>query len=77
MSKLPKLSGHEIVKVLIKHFGFEPVRQRGSHIILRKFVNGKKVVTVVPMHKEVKIGTLIGALELDQIDREEFIKHLK
>ncbi|MGC9085425.1 MAG: type II toxin-antitoxin system HicA family toxin [Thermoproteota archaeon] len=36
MLKLPKLSGQEIVKILVKEFGFEISRQRGSHAVLRK-----------------------------------------
>jgi predicted RNA binding protein YcfA (HicA-like mRNA interferase family) len=37
MSKLPKLPGKEIVKILVEKFRFEVVRQRGSHVALRKF----------------------------------------
>ena len=77
MSKLPNLSGKRIIKVLVNDFGFEYARQKGDHVILRKFVNGEKIVTVVPLHKEVKIGTLLGALELARIKREEFIDKLK
>ncbi len=73
MSKLPKLSGAEIVKILTKEFGFSVVRQKGSHIMLRKFVNGRKVVTVVPNHKEVKTGTLLGILELGDISKDQFL----
>ncbi len=73
MSKLPKLSGSEIVKILTKEFGFYVVRQKGSHIVLRKFVNGRKVVTIVPNHKEVKTGTLLGILELADISKDEFL----
>lgn len=63
MSKLPKLSGIEIIKVLVKDFGFEVVRHKGSHVVLRRFSAGRKIVTVVPLHKEVKTGTLFGILE--------------
>jgi len=35
MSKLPKLSGEEIVKILVEKFGFEVVSQRGSRVVLR------------------------------------------
>lgn len=63
MSKLPKLSGKEIVKILVEKFGFEVVRQKGSHVVLRKFKNGEKIVTIVPMHREVKTGTLLGILK--------------
>jgi len=77
MSKLPKLSGKEIVKILVEKFEFEIVRQRGSHVVLRKFKDGEKIVTVVPMHREVKIGTLLGILKLARITREEFMRDLK
>ena len=67
MSRLPRLSGPGIVKILVKDFGFEVARRRGSHVMLRKFVDGKKIVTVVPMHKEVKLGTLLGILKLGKV----------
>jgi predicted RNA binding protein YcfA (HicA-like mRNA interferase family) len=72
MSRLPKLSGKEIVKILVEKFGFEVVRQKGSHVVLRKFKNGEKIVTI-----EVKTGTLLGILKLARITKEEFIKNLK
>lgn len=77
MSKLPNLSGKYIMKILVNEFGFEYARQKGSHVVLRKIVNGEKIVTVVPLHKEVAIGTLLGVLELARIKREEFMDKLK
>ncbi|EEB74034.1 type II toxin-antitoxin system HicA family toxin [Thermococcus sp. AM4] len=77
MSKLPRLSGEEVVKVLTKKFGFEVSRQKGSHVVLVKYVDGRKIGTVVPLHKELKAGTLIGVLRLAQISREDFIKALE
>ena len=76
MSSLPRLSGLEIIKVLTKEFGFSIARQKGSHVILRKFVDGRKVVTVVPLHKEVKLGTLMGILDLAGVKKEDFIDKL-
>ena len=35
-----------------------------------------KVGTVVPMHKELKIGTLKGLLKLAKIDPDEFAGYL-
>ena len=70
MSKLPRLSGAEVIKILVKEFGFQAVRQKGSHIALRK------VVTIVPLHKEVKLGTLFSILELAGIDKEEFLRKI-
>ena len=77
MSRLPRLSGEEVVKVLTKKFGFEVSRQRGSHVVLVKYVDGRKIGTVVPLHKELKAGTLMGVLRLAQISKEDFIKALE
>ncbi len=76
MSKLPILSGHEVLKVLIKKFGFKVSRQRGSHVVLVRFENGKKVGTVVPLHDEIKRGILMGILELAGINKDEFLEAL-
>lgn len=71
MPKLPVLSGAQVVKAL-ERLGFEFVRQRGSHAILRKGGIGP----VVPMHKELKPGTLNGILRQAQVSPEEFLKVL-
>jgi predicted RNA binding protein YcfA (HicA-like mRNA interferase family) len=75
LPKLKKISGKECVKILCNKFGFNIVRQKGSHIILKKETSKGKVGTVVPNHKELKIGTLKGVLELAEIKEEEFIKY--
>jgi predicted RNA binding protein YcfA (HicA-like mRNA interferase family) len=65
------ISGKKCVKILCNKFGFEIKRQKGSHIILIKYTP-KKIGTIVPNHKEIKIGTLKGILELAKIDEKEF-----
>jgi predicted RNA binding protein YcfA (HicA-like mRNA interferase family) len=76
MGKLPVLSGREIIKVL-KQIGFEPARQRGSHIILVKETSDSKTALVVPDHKEVDPGTLIEIIRQAGLKRDEFMKLLK
>jgi predicted RNA binding protein YcfA (HicA-like mRNA interferase family) len=71
MSKLPELSGKEV-----KNFNFEVVRHKESHVALRKFSEGRKIITIVPLHKEIKPGTLLGILQLAKISREEFLKYV-
>ncbi|MFH1198287.1 MAG: type II toxin-antitoxin system HicA family toxin [bacterium] len=73
---LKNISGDECVKVLCKHFGFKMVRQKGSHIILRKELDTGAIGTVVPAHREIKTGTLKGILELAKVDENEFEKFL-
>lgn len=72
MPKLPILSGKEIIKILNK-FGFTEIRQKGSHVILKKYVESKEIGCVVPLHKEVAIGTLRGILKQANITPAEFI----
>ena len=75
MSKLKKISGKECIKALSK-MGFQIIRQKGSHVILAKETPEGRVGTVVPLHKELKIGTLKGILEQAKVDEQEFVKYL-
>lgn len=68
MPELPHLSGIEIVK-LFQRMGFAVARQKGSHVVLRKGSRG----CVVPMHKEVAVGTLKSAIKQAGINPEDFI----
>jgi predicted RNA binding protein YcfA (HicA-like mRNA interferase family) len=56
MPKLYRLSGREVIYFLEK-LGFAQVRQRGSHVVLRKTVPGGHAGCVVPLHPELAIGT--------------------
>ena len=69
---LPLLSGQQIIKILVKEFGFVVSRQKGSHISLSKFASGRKIVTVIPNHRQVARGTLRNALKLAEASEEEF-----
>ncbi len=73
MAKLPVLSGHELIKIL-KKIGFEPVRQKGSHIVLVNKNAGSKRAVVVPNHKEIDPGTLIEIIRQAGLKRNEFEK---
>lgn len=68
MPKLPRTSGAAIVKAL-ERLGFVKLRQSGSHVILRRGPKG----CVVPMHGEVKVGTLAGILRQADVSTEEFV----
>jgi len=72
--KLPVLSGKEVIDILVRKFGFQVKRRRGSHVLLMKYVGEEKVGTVVPLHPELKRGTLLGILEKAGISKEEFIR---
>ena len=68
MPKLPRISGDEAIKVL-QSLGFNFVRQKGSHVVLRRNNFG----CVIPLHKELAIGTLRSAIRQAGITPEEFI----
>ncbi|MEK7078231.1 MAG: type II toxin-antitoxin system HicA family toxin [Patescibacteria group bacterium] len=67
-------SGKEMVKILNRNFGFFFVSQKGSHVKLRKKTISKTITTIVPMHKELSHGTLLGILELAEINEQDFRK---
>lgn len=60
MNRLPTISGRTLVKVLEQN-NFEFVRQRGSHIMMRRMVE-PHITVPVPDHKELKPGTLRAIL---------------
>ncbi len=60
------------MRILCRSFGFSLVTQKGSHVKLNKRAGGNTITTIVPLHKELAPGTLRGALELAQVDEEEF-----
>ncbi len=55
MSGLPQLSGKECV-VILERVGFRVVRQKGSHLVVRRDDPFSQVV--VPDHKQLDRGTL-------------------
>ena len=71
MSTLKKISGKDCVKILCNKFGFKIIRQKGSHIVLKK----ENIGTVVPNHPQLKLGTLKNVLELAKIKEEDFVKY--
>ena len=72
MPKLPVLSGAEVIKAM-ERLGFVQIRQRGSHVVLRRGSDG----TVVPLHREVKTGTLAGILRQAGVTQDEFFGAVK
>ena len=68
MPKLPHISGEEAARALEK-LGFSRIRQKGSHLIMRRGPSG----CVVPMHKEIKTGTLVGVLRQAGVSAEELL----
>lgn len=69
--KLPIISGLEVIKRL-KRAGFIAVRQKGSHVRLEKFNGEKTIKLTVPLHPEIKKGTLNRIIKDAGLTPEEF-----
>jgi predicted RNA binding protein YcfA (HicA-like mRNA interferase family) len=70
VSRLPRISGREVVKALRK-IGYEQDRERGSHIILRQATHPHRRI-VVPDHNEVAKGTLRAIIRQVGLTVDEF-----
>jgi predicted RNA binding protein YcfA (HicA-like mRNA interferase family) len=75
LRKLKKTSGKDCLKILCNKFGFKAVRRRGSHVVLRKETESAAVGTSVPLHKELKLGTIKNILKLAKVSEEEFAEY--
>jgi predicted RNA binding protein YcfA (HicA-like mRNA interferase family) len=74
LSKLPVVSGREVVKALAK-IGYERDRQKGSHIVLRQATEPYRRLTV-PDHDEISKGTLRSIIRETGLTVEEFLELL-
>jgi len=72
---LPVVSGRKVIKALTKA-GFKVAGKKGSHMKLKKKVNDKVFVVIVPDHAELARGTLKSILRQANITREDFLKLL-
>jgi len=75
MTKLPSLTGKDIISIL-KKLGFEIKRQKGSHVFLQH-PDGR--ATVVPIHYGETIGPGLMAKILRDLNmtKEEFYQLLR
>ncbi|MBI5191039.1 MAG: type II toxin-antitoxin system HicA family toxin [Nitrospirae bacterium] len=73
MPKLIRVSGDEVIRRLEK-LGFRQVRQRGSHVVMRKDTPEGEVGCSVPLHKDLAVGTLRGIIRQAGLTVEEFLE---
>ncbi|KQS02160.1 hypothetical protein ASG11_15375 [Sphingomonas sp. Leaf357] len=71
MPRLPPVSGQDLVRAL-KRLGFHEISQRGSHVKLR---NGD-TLCIVPLHRDLKKGTMAGILRQAKLSSEDVLKAL-
>ncbi|HLC45765.1 MAG TPA: type II toxin-antitoxin system HicA family toxin [archaeon] len=73
MPSLPLLSGREIIKALNKE-GFEVVGRKGSHVRMKKKVNGKAWIVTVPDYSEVPTWVLKSIMRQSGMTTEQFLE---
>jgi predicted RNA binding protein YcfA (HicA-like mRNA interferase family) len=73
MSKLPRVSGADVVKALEKA-GFQFIRQHGSHMIVRRADPFAQIT--VPNHRELDRGTLRAIIRQSGLGVDQFNKML-
>mgnify|MGYP002152480135 CR=1 FL=1 len=63
-----KFSGDSLCR-LLEINGFVAVRQKGSHRVMQRKLQNRTVTVPVPMHKDLKPGTLGSIIRQSQLDR--------
>ena len=75
MPRMPRISSKEVIRSL-ERLGFEQIRQTGSHVVMKKETEEGEIGCVVPLHRELKVGTLSSILTQAQVSIEEFTDNL-
>jgi len=70
--ELRRVSGETAAHAL-ERLGFTRVRQRGSHLVMKKRTYEGTTGCVVPMHRTLAIGTLRSVLRQAKVTPEEFL----
>jgi predicted RNA binding protein YcfA (HicA-like mRNA interferase family) len=60
----------------LERLGFVQARQRGSHVALKQQTPEGEVGCVVPLHRELAVGTLRGILRQAKVTPDEFMENL-
>lgn len=76
MTRLPVISGKKAVKAL-KRAGFVMVRQRGSHVRMKKATSERMISITIPLHDGLDRGTLKTIINRAGLSLEEFVEMLQ
>ncbi len=58
------MSGEDLARLLRRRYGYEPVRQRGSHMTLTRTDGDESHSVTVPRHRALRVGTAARPLRL-------------
>ncbi len=71
MPRLKVFSGAALC-ALLEANGFAMVRQRGSHCVMQKRTAVGSITVPVPLHREIRIGTLQSIIRQSGLPRSLF-----
>ena len=71
MPRRRQLSGKQVCAIL-KGQGFLQLRQRGSHAIPQKVLQDGTITVPVPLHKDIKPGTLASIIRQSRLPPDLF-----
>jgi predicted RNA binding protein YcfA (HicA-like mRNA interferase family) len=75
VTKLPVVSGEKAIKALSKA-GFIVIRQRGSHVRLKKATFERTINVTVPLHDVLDRSTLKSIIRTAELSVDEFVELL-
>jgi len=75
LSRLPVISGREMVRLLSK-IGFAIVGRRGSHVRLKRRRGKEILIVIVPTHHELARGTLRSVLRQANLTVDDLLRLL-
>jgi YcfA-like protein. len=78
--RLPRDVGGEDLAKRLRKYGYQVVRQTGSHMQLVSTAKGKPHRITIPSHKPLRVGTLDGILrevaKYLQMDKQDLVRDL-
>jgi predicted RNA binding protein YcfA (HicA-like mRNA interferase family) len=76
LKHLPVISGNDAIRVLTRA-GFFFVRQKGSHVRMKKPLPDTTLNVTIPLHDELDRMTLRSIIRAAELTEEEFVKLLE
>lgn len=76
MPHFPVTTGGKLVAVLIKNYGYQFIKKKGSHVKLKNMARNNTIIVPVHGNRTLPIGTLRDILEHTNIDIEDIKQHL-
>jgi predicted RNA binding protein YcfA (HicA-like mRNA interferase family) len=75
----PDLSGHDLVSLLCRNWGYRVIHQEGSHIVLETEEPSHQRIAV-PAHRNLRVGTLNAILRMvgkhKSVERQKLLEPL-